>query len=96
MQVGLVKRDDFHHRRDDVVDGQFIYPVLDPNGWAHKGDLFLGATKHEMAGRKKSREVAGPMMGEHQSVDGNDKSLPRPPRKSARIAATAKSNDGPS
>jgi hypothetical protein len=58
-----------------------------------------------MAGRKKSREVAGPMMGGHQSVDGNDsgvernedetKSLPRPPRKSARIAM-AKNDDGPS
>ena len=62
-----------------------------------------------MAGRKKTREVAtlGPMLDGYQSVDGNDsgdernedktKSLrPLPPRKSARIAAMAKSNDGPS
>jgi len=61
-----------------------------------------------MVGRKKTREVAtiGPLLDGYQSVDGNDsgdernedktKSLPRPPRKSARMAAMAKSNDGPS
>ena len=62
-----------------------------------------------MAGRKKTREAAtlGPMLDGYQSVDGNDSGAernegnteslrPLPPRKSARIAATAKSNDGPS
>jgi hypothetical protein len=53
-----------------------------------------------MASRTKT------LLDGYQSVDGNDsgaernedntKSLPRPPRKSARIAAMAKSNDGPS